>query len=57
MDTHVAPESRNTDNALAAGQNARRHACLKCQESVALFPFSMAFQPIVDVAIVAHRRL
>ncbi len=51
MDTHVISEPRNTEDALAAGKNARRHACQKCQENVALFPFSMAFQPIVDVQL------
>ncbi len=51
MDTHTADRPSNSDSALAAGQQARRHACLKCQEDVRRFPFSMAFQPIVDVQL------
>ena len=44
-----ATGARDTGVAFAAGRGARQRACAKCQEKVALFPFTMAFQPIVDV--------
>jgi EAL domain-containing protein (putative c-di-GMP-specific phosphodiesterase class I) len=54
LDTvNEAPEggenAHDTGRAFADGQSARRRACIKCQESVALFPFTMAFQPIIDI--------
>ena len=38
-------------HAFAAGRGARRRACATCREGAALFPFTMAFQPIVDIEL------
>ena len=49
MTVTTRSDTGDTDRAFAAGRNARRTACDKCHEKVGLFPFTTAFQPIVDI--------